>query len=116
MFTSILICGHCVRILISCTVAGVDRGATPVRFELYTDVLLCMSRDLSKEQYLKATGTYSTMPCHASATLLGVAQPDACVISAASTADSSAAARLTRAQLLLYKTFSSFRFRACVGT
>jgi hypothetical protein len=38
--------------LSSCTSAGLDLGPAPLRFELYTDVLLCMNPAMSKEQFM----------------------------------------------------------------
>ena len=39
--------------LSSCTSAGLDLGPAPLRFELYTDVLLCMNPAMTKADFLR---------------------------------------------------------------
>ena len=34
-----------------CTYLGVDNGSTPIQFDLYKDILLCLATDVTKEEY-----------------------------------------------------------------
>ncbi len=48
----ILLSCHVKPPLDACTYLGVDNGAVPVRFELYSDILLCMAENTVREDYL----------------------------------------------------------------
>ncbi|MEW6236892.1 MAG: L-fucokinase [Candidatus Omnitrophota bacterium] len=43
---------HVAPPLDACTYLGVDNGAVPLRFELYSDILLCMAQNAERETYI----------------------------------------------------------------
>ncbi len=51
--TQLLLSLHVTPPLDACTYLGVDNGAIPLRFELYSDILFCMTQQMQKDHYLK---------------------------------------------------------------
>jgi fucokinase len=48
----------------SCTLHGLDQGADPIRFELYTDLLFCMNRDFDYDTYMALPPSDQHAPVH----------------------------------------------------
>ena len=44
----------------TCTFDGFDQGLTPIRFELYSDLMFCMNPSLSEEDYLSLPPEYES--------------------------------------------------------